>query len=196
LVYAVIGMGQQVDTKRGETISYRFVLERAHADRNRKAIRALEELGSSDTFWKGGKFVERMWLLRLGGVMHSVDLPTMVKILLEAPEYSIADCIRYARNSAARFSIPLMADGLLSVNLVQEIKRLSVPIVLFEGRHDHTCPPEIAEEFYNSLQAPYKQWVWFENSGHTPDLEEPEKFEREVLAVGQRFCAATPTAAA
>jgi pimeloyl-ACP methyl ester carboxylesterase len=30
------------------------------------------------------------------------------------------------------------------------------------------------------LEAPSKQLIWFENSAHTPHLEEPEKF-RELL---------------
>ena len=41
LLYAVIGMGQLVDGRRGEELSYRYVLERAHAEHNRKAIRTL-----------------------------------------------------------------------------------------------------------------------------------------------------------
>ncbi len=49
LLYAVIGMGQVVDGKRGEDLSYRYVLERAHAEHNRKAIRILEQLGAPPT---------------------------------------------------------------------------------------------------------------------------------------------------
>ncbi|HET9918582.1 MAG TPA: alpha/beta fold hydrolase, partial [Ktedonobacteraceae bacterium] len=49
LLYAVIGMGQVVAMQRGDDLSYRYVLERVHAEHNRKAIRILEQLGGSDT---------------------------------------------------------------------------------------------------------------------------------------------------
>lgn len=66
LLYAVIGMGQVVDMKRGEDLSYRYVLERAHAEHNRKAIRILEQLGGADTYRKDSTFVQRRWLVRYG----------------------------------------------------------------------------------------------------------------------------------
>src|SRR5207245_10849598 len=50
LLFAVIGMGQVVDMKQGEDLSYRYVLERAHVEHNHKAIRILEKLGGADTY--------------------------------------------------------------------------------------------------------------------------------------------------
>lgn len=37
-------------------------------------------------------------------------------------------------------------------------------------------PFEPTKQFFNKIKAPEKQWVWFENSAHTPILEEEEKF--------------------
>ena len=44
------------------------------------------------------------------------------------------------------------------------------------GRHDLISPFEPTKQFFNKIKAPEKQWVWFENSAHTPILEEEEKF--------------------
>jgi pimeloyl-ACP methyl ester carboxylesterase len=33
-------------------------------------------------------------------------------------------------------------------------------------------------EFRGKLRAPHKEIVWFERSGHLPNLEEPEAFSR------------------
>jgi pimeloyl-ACP methyl ester carboxylesterase len=186
LLHAVIGMGQVVDGRRGEDLSYRYVLERAHAEHNRKAIRILEQLDGSDTYGKSGKFVQRKWLLRYGGLVHSLDLWSMASILLGAREYSIGDCLRYLRMSGLRFSIPRMGDELLRVNLHEEIPELSVPVWFFEGRHDHTAPFVLAEQFYASLHAPSKRLIWFEESAHPLDVEEPGKFQRELIAIGMQ----------
>ena len=37
--------------------------------------------------------------------------------------------------------------------------------------------------FYERLQAPRKQWVWFEHSAHAAPFEEPEAFTRELVRI-------------
>jgi pimeloyl-ACP methyl ester carboxylesterase len=63
---------------------------------------------------------------------------------------------------------------------VHTLPRLDVPVVMVQGRLDQVAPAAAAERYASSLEAPRKQLVWFENSAHTPHLEEPEKF-RELL---------------
>ncbi len=188
LLYAVIGMGQVVDGKRGEDLSYRYVLERAHAEHNRKAIRSLEQLCGSDTFRKDSKFVQRRWLVRYGGMMHALDTGAVVSILLNAPECSIVDCIRGLRMRDMKFSCRRMGYEIMGVNLLQEIPELSVPVVFFTGSYDYTTPFVLVEQFYASLHAPHKKLIWFEHSAHMPHMEEPDKFQRELIAIGNEFC--------
>lgn len=188
LLFAVIGMGQVVDTQRGEDLSYRYVLERAHAEHNRKAIHALSQLGGSDTFKTDGKFVQRRWLVRYGGMMHALDAGAVVSILLNAPECSIADCIRGLRMRDMKFSCRLMGDELMGVNLLQEIPELVVPVFFFAGSYDYTTPFVLVEQFYASLHAPHKKLIWFEHAAHMPHMEEPDKFQRALIAIGDEFC--------
>lgn len=188
LLYAVVGMGQEVDRERGEELSYQYVLEQARADHNRKAVAELERLGGSDTFGKSGRFVQRLWLMHYGGIVHTGGFMQTISTLLEATEYSFVDCIRYARLEGTKFCIPLMSDELMHMNLLEEIRQLAIPVFIFEGRYDHTAPAELAEEFYRALRAPFKKLVWFAQSGHPPDFEEPEKFQRELIAIGDEFC--------
>ena len=49
------------------------------------------------------------------------------------------------------------------------------------GRHDWNVPAVLVEEFVNKLQAPIKEIIWFENSGHGPLEEEPEKFNKVMI---------------
>jgi pimeloyl-ACP methyl ester carboxylesterase len=50
------------------------------------------------------------------------------------------------------------------------------------GRHDVNAPTVLAEEYAKNLEAPDKRIVWFEHSGHSPWINEPEKFVMEVLS--------------
>jgi pimeloyl-ACP methyl ester carboxylesterase len=192
LLYAVIGMGQVVDMQRGEDISYRYVLERARAEHNRKAIRALEQLGGSDTYRKDSTFVQRRWLMHYGGMVHALDTGAIVSILLHSPECSIADCIRGLARRDMKFSCRLMGDEIMGVNLLQEIPELAVPVFFFTGRYDFTTPFALVEQFYASLKAPCKKLIWFEHSAHMPHMEEPDKFQRELIAIGDEICSEKP----
>ena len=37
-------------------------------------------------------------------------------------------------------------------------------------------PSALAKKWFDELEAPYKKWVWFEDSAHSPDQEEPDKW--------------------
>lgn len=58
----------------------------------------------------------------------------------------------------------------------QRVTEVRCPLFLFEGRHDYNANSELARERFEKEQAPAKQFVWFENSGHMPTTEEPGKF--------------------
>ena len=72
---------------------------------------------------------------------------------------------------------------LTSMDLAATLPRLDVPVVMVQGRLDQVAPPEAAERYACALQAPSKQLVWFENSAHTPHLEEPDKFRGLLMQV-------------
>ncbi len=125
---------------------------------------------------------------RYGGFLHAIGMRGFVSILLDAPEYSIGDCISNLRMRDVKFSCRWLGDEYMGVNLLQEIPELSVPVVFFAGSYDYATPFVLVEEFYDSLQAPYKKLIWFEHSAHNPDIEEPDKFQRALIALGDEFC--------
>ena len=187
LLHGVILMDPTIDNERAEALSYEWALQRAREAHDAKIVRKLERLGGSDTLRQEGRFLERRAVFRYGGLVHSDPL-AMVRVMLGAREYSIADCIRGFRMESLSFSIPLMAEELAHIDLIEEVPRLTVPVFLIAGRHDHTAPPELAVEFLERLDAPHKETVWFERSAHTPDLDEPERFQAEVIRIGQQVC--------
>ena len=49
-------------------------------------------------------------------------------------------------------------------------------VIVFAGRHDVDVNTTLAHDWFEKVQAPSKQFVWFENSSHLPMTEEPGKF--------------------
>jgi pimeloyl-ACP methyl ester carboxylesterase len=69
------------------------------------------------------------------------------------------------------------------MDLIRTLPRLEVPVIMMQGRLDQVAPGEATQRFASSLDAPSKGLVWFENSAHTPHLEEPDKFRDVLLRV-------------
>ena len=68
-------------------------------------------------------------------------------------------------------------DEFMSVDLPNEVgSEFDVPIFLITGGHDWHVPYAYQEEWFNSIVAPHKEQIWFENSRHYPYLEEPGKY--------------------
>jgi pimeloyl-ACP methyl ester carboxylesterase len=65
------------------------------------------------------------------------------------------------------------------VVLADRLQELSMPTLLVWGRHDHIFPAREAE--VASQRIPGGRLIVFEGSGHTPQMEEPERFNAEVL---------------
>ncbi len=105
----------------------------------------------------------------------------MTRLALESPAYSWLDLFRIplgVRYSFAR----LWKEIFYETSLFKEAPRIDVPVYLFLGRHDKVVTTEVAQGYFDALDAPRgKQIVWFEQSGHWPHFEEPLKYEEKLL---------------
>jgi proline iminopeptidase len=73
------------------------------------------------------------------------------------------------------------AHGLPAFNTLPRLDEITVPTLVLGGRYDWITPPEYGAE---RLRAgiPNSELVIFEESGHYPFIEEPEKFQAAVTA--------------
>ncbi len=69
---------------------------------------------------------------------------------------------------------------LLDEDLREHVARVTIPTALFHGRHDGVCDAGWVE--YMAERIPGARVVWFEDSGHLPMIEEPDRFARELAA--------------
>ncbi|MBW2397363.1 MAG: hypothetical protein JRG95_24205 [Deltaproteobacteria bacterium] len=78
-------------------------------------------------------------------------------------------------------SLDQASSGVADVDFVASVPSLRVPAFFFSGRHDYNTPFELVEEYVETLDAPHKEIVWFENSAHMPNLEEPKRFQEMLI---------------
>ncbi|CAN5116064.1 alpha/beta hydrolase [soil metagenome] len=176
--YAYLGMGQVVNMEQGELISYQYTLNKAKFLYNEKAIHELQNIGFPP--YEGDKtfnniMIQRNWLLKFGGSLYGeTSYDKLIKTLLFCQEYSLTDKINYLIGS--KKSVKILWPDLMKVDFFTQVPRLDLPVYLFQGRDDFQVPSELAEKYLEELEAPDKQLIWFEKSGHGPMFEENGKF--------------------
>jgi pimeloyl-ACP methyl ester carboxylesterase len=183
LVAALVATAMDVDIPFADRYTYDFLLTTARQRGNRRAIRQLERMGPHpDT----KHFATRArWTANFGGVTANITfnglLRRLLAGLLRSPDYSIADIARTVAGITA--SQAALLPELATTDLVRTMPRLEVPIVLAQGRLDRVAPGEAVQRFHDKLAAPSKELVWFEESAHTPQYDEPAKFRELLLSV-------------
>src|SRR5690606_13720095 len=92
---------------------------------------------------------------------------------IAAPEYGLYDKVNYVRGLLR--TMEAVWPQLWEVDLRQQAPHLDVPVYFLEGRHDVNAPPYLVEDYLQTLEAPHKELIWFEHSGHSPWVEESQK---------------------
>lgn len=96
---------------------------------------------------------------------------------MDTPEYGLIDIYRFLKGTLV--SSDTLGKAMLTDAGVQPTAlpgKFDVPIFLISGRRDHFTPTDLADAFLNSVTAPVKQHIIFEDSGHYPNEDEPERF--------------------
>lgn len=67
-----------------------------------------------------------------------------------------------------------VSKSMMDVDFRRELKDLKIPTLVIAGRYDGVSTPEYALQYKKIM--PGAKFVMFEQSGHNPYIEEPEKF--------------------
>jgi len=99
---------------------------------------------------------------------------------IASSEYGIIDKLNFFLGLVNTYNH--VYQQLYSIDLRTDYLKLELPVYFFLGRHDINAPTVLVEEYLQVLEAPDKRIVWFEHSGHSPWINETEKFIIEVLS--------------
>ena len=190
-IAAYVGFGQLVDGPLNETISYEFAMDAAKAAGDVASIKILEDIGPpvdgsyKDSF--GGMMAQRRIMMKYGGYSPNQKKRSYwdatVKPMLFSGEYSLPDVIGIIKGY--KFSLRTMWPEVAKTNLAAECPRFEVPYFIINGRLDNNTPASLVDGYFEKIEAPRKELVWLEHSGHNPMGDEPEQFKstlRTLLA--------------
>lgn len=195
-LHAYVGMGQFIYTRDNEAVGYRFALREARRRNDETAIRELEAIApypSDDMLLPlPSVIIQRKWVAAYGGMTWGrADLAHEENLRRLSPEYSDADLAADDR------IVGVVARLLPQLGRVdyRGTTRLDLPVFLFSGRHDYAVPSEVSLAWFERLDAPLKQIVWFEHAAHMMHLEEPGQFILHLVQDVRPIAAAVGDAA-
>jgi pimeloyl-ACP methyl ester carboxylesterase len=182
--FALCNVGQVVNVVENEQLSYGFALEQALAHDKKKAIRELKYVGAPDDQGAyaddSGYEITMKWVGYYGGELYGEkDSGEIEDQILNSDIYE-----NYQEEiiSGWSFSQELFNDeAVWDIDLREDITHVEVPVFFFMGRFDYDTPFPLVEQYYNVLQAPRKEIIWFDKSAHFPFYEEPDKFNEMLI---------------
>jgi pimeloyl-ACP methyl ester carboxylesterase len=177
-LHAYIGVGQMTNMPESERRGWTFAFEAAKVAGNAKAVRALQSIApysvSGQLIPLQDIYTQRKWVEFYGGTMAyrrgnqaEGDLADL------SPDYTDAEIGHIWEGNG--FGERYLLSAALSLNLAATNK-LECPLLVFAGRHDFNVNSQLASDWFASVDAPSKHFVWFEHSAHLPMTEEPAKY--------------------
>lgn len=189
---AYFAVSQAANAPESERMMYRWALEKAAETGNEKAASELKKPGPPpyERFADYNRMTD--WIAQFSRAEHRpITRWRFAQLALESPFYSWADLVRIPLGAKFSFS-QLWREAFYKTDLFKQAPRLDVPAFFFLGRYDHTATASaaMAERYFNALDAPRgKRLIWFEHSGHWPQLEEPQRFQIELIRAADEVSA-------
>jgi proline iminopeptidase len=179
--YAFVGVGQDLASEAGDSISYAFTLKRARELGNKKAIKELEASGPPPyEFMHGVR--QKHWLLKVGGERYDrKNYLDWIFAIWFSREYTFGDLFRWSKGSATTAGRMLSDPSFTPFDVRKEIISVEVPVFFISGAWDYNTPWPLVKQYSDSLNAPYKEFILFEKSAHSPPFEQPLKFNSLII---------------
>jgi len=166
-----------------DLICYEFALDWARERGDTAKVEALIKQGPPPYYGSGTAWKEAAFLTETFAYMNQnpaiADNGFSTWRDLAAPEYGLYDKVSWFRGVLE--TLDVVYPQLWEVDFRQQATQLEVPVYFLIGRHDINAPTVLTEQYFAVLEAPHKEIVWFEHSGHNPWVSESSRFVEEIV---------------
>ena len=176
-LYAYIGVGQSVNSRKSEAEGYDFVLAQAREHGNKEAEKELLALAPYPgdkplTFERIG--VQRKWLNFYGGLTFGrKDYNYAANTEYLSPDYTDKEV--NSIDAGGLYSLTHLLGPMMAANF-DNVTELHCPVIIFDGRHDYAVSHTLAASWFAALKAPSKKLIWFDDASHMMMEEAPGRF--------------------
>ena len=176
---AYVGVGQVADATESERLTYYKMLDHAREIGDQEVVEKLEGYDpgaegfpSLDYFVKvRSEILEKYgW----GRIRRGASFSDILGGVLNFEGYTLPEKVSWFLG--ADFSMVHLLPVVLADDLRVSSMKFDIPFYVLQGAYDGQCSVVLAREYLDGLDAPKKGFFLFEESAHSPNMEEPEKF--------------------
>lgn len=182
LYAAYIAIAQIANPYESEQIAYDYMLEQYENMGNSSMVKKLTDYAGAEQ----GTFIEEYLSSSLRDeAMHELGIGTthdMTSVISGVffpvwwcRAYTVSEKINIWRGKSFSKAAGLN-DEMFSTDLMQLVAGLDVPIYFMSGIYDYTVSYQLANEYYEQIEAPIKAFYTFHDSAHSPIFEESDRF--------------------
>lgn len=177
LYHAYIGTDQNAPDP--EHLGHQLLLEAFRSTGNQKGAELLERMGSDPSTWNSLDVDKRNRLMvkAIRGVPNMItDL--IMPSLLSSPEHTMRDIMDMFKGM--KFSAEALHEDMVRFDFDKIGYRFELPVFIVQGDSDFITPTATAREYYDRIDAPYKEFVLIHQAGHLACFSRPEQFFGEL----------------
>lgn len=187
LYHAYIGTAQMVDVLETDQVIFDLVLDHSRKSGDADFVKTLEKQGPPPYL---GKSPIQPYATLFGREYALFEAPNIkdeayrrdgdiLMMMLKQPEYGWLDRLYYLLGLMNTFNV--MYPQLQEMDFRVDATHFELPVYMVLGRNDMNNPYQIPEEYFNLIEAPQKELIFFENSGHGMIWEEADLFHRLMV---------------
>ena len=184
--FAYIGIGQVTYQMESEKLAYDYMLQHATETGDKSAVNNLKKYDRNSPDFASFEYVMtiRTSLMNkygIGVMRENYSSIDMFKNVMFFKGYTMTEKIKYARGSL--FSFKCLWYNILKDNLFESSISFQAPVYITHGKYDYQVSYDLARGYLDKIEAPDKTFFTFENSAHSPNMEESEKFVQIIREI-------------
>jgi pimeloyl-ACP methyl ester carboxylesterase len=161
-------------------VLYTRLMKRLEAAHDSDAITRLKSVGPPPYKSEHDLDVERQIQGRFETPAEQHLYSTMLPVVLFAPDVSLGDIYAFTRGQ--QFAGEALYRELLGFDARKLGTHFDIPVFIFNGDQDLTTPADLAKTWFDTLDAPKKEFVILKGGGHSAVQIMPEVFLAELNA--------------
>lgn len=174
---AYIGIGQVSNFRESDLDALDYCLKEATKAGNIDDIVKLGEI--KEQLIQGDAILPRKYIEKYGGGSRLIDeYGDLYKGFLMNPEYNLLDIVRFKQGIKKNI---VLVNEILEEPLPSLVKSLEIPVYFHMGQYDYKTSSKAAKSYFDSIIAPEKEFILYQESAHYPQFEEEEKFAEWLI---------------
>lgn len=185
LYHAYIGIGQICNQLESERLAYDYLISEAYKAEDMETVKAFAAYDKNSSDFPSNEYILKVRTTAMNkygvGITHKdISMCDFAVDLFYYRGYTIGEKLNYLKGVMLSLNkFPEVTED----NLFQTSTQFEIPVYIIQGKYDYQVSYELARKYLDSINAPKKMFFTFEESAHSPNIEEPERFVEVVRSI-------------